>query len=336
MLQKLLIMTIQYSTLKEKIYNSVSPVLESSEVGYSKEEIYDGIDLMYDVFRHSVHNMLNGLSKHIEPALEKAFISELGQIGPLGIITPRIEGFLRKIMILCLPGTTYESAARVNLVGQFKALELSERLVTENPELEEHNLDSFDNIDCLYSLCLTRLTRNTIHDAPDWRDIQVLDRRDHTLIVYVYAVLKHKDCLSKKVSNTQKQLPHDEIPQSEQAMLYDFITFSQSTTSIREKIVESYILHLIFEEGAKPTPYIKEKTDGYFSHELPLKSYKKLLRRLVSQRKVSQNDEVYELEDDEKIRIQRAKEDFAENRLSFSALFQEMLSTYGIGDKYDI
>jgi hypothetical protein len=327
-------MTIQYDKLKEKIFLSVSPVLESEHFSYTRKDILDAIDLMYGVIRHRVHPLLNGLSKYIEPALEKSYFSEIGNLGPLGTLSDRIEGFLRKIMILCDPDATYDSVSRINLVAQFKKLNLSSKLNKENPALEEANLVNLNNAECLFSLCMTRVTRNTVHDAPDWTDIQVLERRNHVLTVYVYATLKHIDCLKSKVSATLENTEKDDSHSSEQAMLYDFITFSKSTTSIREKIVESYLLHALYEFGGMTIDEIKSSADEYFSHSLPKTAYKKLIRKLS--KKVYINDESITLKESEITRIESAKSDYEQNKIAFNEMFQDVLNTYGLGEKYDL
>lgn len=330
-------MTIEYSRLRDKIFKAVQPVLSKGVPQYSDKDIAEAINLFFIVIRQNVHPFLNGLSSYLEPALNNAFLDDIGQVNSLGTIADRLEAYLKKIIILCKI-EPYANIERKNLIALFKTLDLNSDLSkqvnpTEYPALEIQNMESFvGRNEYLYSLCSTRITRNSVHDAPDWDEIEILSRRNHILVVYIYSTLKYFELLKGLVDS---QVPKEVSKNSEQSMLYDFITFSKTTTSIREQIISSFILHFLKEHGKTTLADIVRESNEFFDQNVTNETYSRLIKKLETDRKVEEVNVQFKLTNFEAERIDKAQDDFAQNKAAFLASFQELSTKYGIGHKFD-
>lgn len=330
-------MTIAYSKLQEKIFRSINPILSSGTPNFSDAEITEAINLFFQVIRQKVHPFLNGLPLFLEPALNEAYLTKIGELSSLGTIADRIEAYLKKIAILG-KGATYSNIDGKTLIPLFKELNLNTALTaqrnpTDYPALEIVNLESFKgDVEYLYSLCFTRTTRNTVHGAPDWDEIEVLNRRNHIISIYIYATLKYAPQLKTQLSSI---IPRESSNSLEQSMLYDFITFSKTTSSLREQIISSFILHFLNKHGETELKKLVEESNDFFDQNVAKETYSRLIKKLESIGKVDENNSNYKLTNSEKDRIEKAQEDFSQNKAAFLASFQELTTKYDIDEEFD-
>lgn len=326
-------MTIEYSKLQEKILNSIRPILNNGTPKYTDEQIANAIKLFFKVIREPVHPFLNGLSGYLETALNEAYITKIGELGPLEIISVRLEAFLKKISILC-KGKKYDNVGRKTLIALYKETELNTALnqqanIRSYPQLEEENLVSFEEeVEYLYSLCYTRLTRNTVHDAPDWSEVDVIIRRNNAIVIYIYTTLIYTADLQSKIDVSD----HKENSY-EQSMLYDFFTFGKETTSIREQILISFILHHLNTEKESNLVELIKKSNDFFEHNVNSGTYSRLIRKLETKKKIKEIDSVYSLTEKESERINKTLEDFSQNKEAFLTSFKDLASKYNL-DKH--
>ncbi|MCI5080440.1 MAG: hypothetical protein MRY78_02040 [Saprospiraceae bacterium] len=332
-------MTVEYTKLREKIFKSVQPILSKGTPKYEDHEITEAIEVFFKIIRKKVHPFLNGLSSYLEPALNNAFIEDIGQVNSLGTIADRLEAYLKKIVIIC-KGKSYANLERKNLVALFKELDLNsalsnQRTPTDYPALEISNMESFKGKEeYLYNLCYTRTTRNTVHDAPDWDEIQVLTRRNHILTIYIYSTLKY---ITQLKAATDSANPEVNDKNSEQSMLYDFITFSKTTTSIREQIISSFILHFLNKNGETEIEQLVSESNDFFDQNVSKETYNRLIEKLRIEKKVEKDkaNSKFKLTSTETARIEKTQQDFAQNKEAFLTSFQEVTTKYGVEGEFD-
>jgi hypothetical protein len=79
-------MNIDWEILREKIKGNIEDNLLNGKPKFTETQIKSGVELLFKFIAHPTEVVsLKGLSKSIFPALQEAFITKKGEIGPLRI-----------------------------------------------------------------------------------------------------------------------------------------------------------------------------------------------------------------------------------------------------------
>lgn len=326
-------MNIDWATVKDEIIRDVEDIFSANTPQFN--DISDGIELFKKVvYSNSGGFELGGLAKEILPALQDAYKDKAGQIGPLKGLANGLEPFLKK---LCVIGgrDTLNGALGKNLMPLLKTLSLNAALTTQShggyPQLTEANLSTFKGSpEYLEYICEAYLTRNKVHESPNWKSIDVITRRTSIMVLYLYAVLKYKpyiDALSGSQPISKEII--NKISEEEK-YLYHFITFSNTTNKIKNQIISSYILNFIKENQPITIENLQYETNKHFGSQLELSRYKNILNKLEAEKKVLKSDISILLTEDEYIRIGQVQANFEENRKIFFMLLADIAKKYSI------
>lgn len=91
---------ISWENIKEKVYSNTKQAFQCGNPKICEKDIIECIDLLKKLILHNTETpSLNGLSKVLIPALQDAYISNIGDIGSLRIIADSLEPFLKKLCI---------------------------------------------------------------------------------------------------------------------------------------------------------------------------------------------------------------------------------------------
>lgn len=334
-----------WESIKSKIKANATPSLKNGNPQLSDAEIDESIDLFKKMVLHNVGNInLNGLARILFPALQKIYITAIADDGSLRIIADSIEPFLKKICIVG-KGFTYTDIAKSTLIPVLKIIEINTDLKnqtrrTDYPELSLENLDSFKGKeDYLYEICNSYLIRNKVHISPDLSDLQILTYLNDLMVVYIYATYKFKEQI-KALPNPKinSKISDDVLNGNENKMLFDFISFGNSTTEIKSQVIDSFILHYLINKDAVHIDELKEKADNYFEKTLSCNFYKRKIEKLKQSGKVAYCDDLnktIELTAIEKKRLQNVQSDFQDNKDIFLLYFKDIIDNYGLSQHFD-
>ncbi|MGB8195182.1 MAG: hypothetical protein WCF67_24815, partial [Chitinophagaceae bacterium] len=195
-------MGINWAAIKEEIKRDLGNVFATNIPTYNSIE--EGIDLFQKVIYTKYGNFeLGGLHRTLPLALHEAYVTSAGQLNPLRIIADSLESYLKKIALIA----NLENANSIlskQLMALFKLLNLNSALSQQQwggyPQLTESELNNYIGTpEYLEFLCSSFLTRNKVHESPDWNRKTVIEKLTHLLIVYIYAALKYKE----DIKNTQ-------------------------------------------------------------------------------------------------------------------------------------
>ncbi|HMG68577.1 MAG TPA: hypothetical protein VK588_12855, partial [Chitinophagaceae bacterium] len=278
---------------------------------------------------------LSGLHRSLPIALHEAYITKIGQLNPLKIIADSLEPYLKKVALIANLDNA-NSILSKQLMPLLKLLNLNNDLTTQisgnYPQLTEIEMPNYaGSVEYLEYICSSYLTRNKVHESPDWNRKIVIEKLTHLLIVYIYTAFKYK----LAIQNTQDSIPQTGVSEKigdEQKYLYYFISFGSTTNQIRNQVITSYTLNALQEKTSLTTEQIKETTNSFFSADLNINYYQTLLQRLLKENKVDYDKEnkQYRLSADEKIRLNSVQKNFEENKKIFFLFLEDIARKYQI------
>lgn len=333
---------IDWATIEEKIYINVSKVLKNGSPSFTEGQIKEAISLFksFILYKSGYHN-LDGLPRYLLPSLQEAFIDKKGEPTSLTNISTNIEPFIRKILVLILrePFANLENTTLAPLLKKINinAALSGQRIKSDYPQLEIANLDSYLTApEYLYSICSAYITRNTVHDASDLDDAEVLSALKHLLVVYIYIILKYINGIKSLPNISASVNVENQIVDDNQKILYNFINFGNTSTEIKTQIVNAFILNYLRDKGAVQVEKIIDESNNYFENSFSPEFYKRKIAALVQKQKIEYTDKVsIKLTDSESDNLSKAQINFLENRDLFFMFFDELLKKYNIENKKD-
>lgn len=339
-------MAIDWANIKEKIYNNVSKTLKAGTPSFTEEEIKNAIELFkkFILFK-SGYAALDGLSKSLLPALQDAFIDKKGEVGSLTIISTNIEAFVRKLLVSVV-GEPYSNVESISgLAPLLKRTNINTALsaqasAKDHPQLDATKLSLYiHETEYLYSICQTYITRNSVHVSADMDDAEVFNELKHVLIVYIYLILKYSSQINSlpnisNLSEDSKSASQD----NEQKMLYDFISFGNTSTEIKTQFVNAYILHSLRDKEFIEIKNVIDDSNKYFENKFSNEFYIRKIDNLIQKNKLKYFDtgkQKISLTKQESENLKKLQINFQENRDLFFLYFDELLNKYQIIDKHD-
>jgi hypothetical protein len=327
-------MDINWSEIKEEMKRDLGNIFQTNNPSYS--DIDKGIELFQKVIYSKVGNFeLGGLYRTLPAALNEAYTTKVGQLGPLRIIADSLEPYLKKIALIANLDISSIILTK-QLVALFKLLQLNAPLTNQvygqYPMLTEAELPNFKGqSEYLEYLCGAYLTRNKVHEAPDWNRKAVIENLTNLLVIFIYAAFKYQ----VNIEATPHMVPQTRISDKigdDQKYLYYFISFGSTTNRIRNQVVSSFILNNLQEKGELELDEIQKSTNLFFSGEMNINYYQTLLQKLTldGQLEYFKDQKKYKLSIEEKSRIVTVQKNFEENKKIFFLFLEDIANKYGI------
>jgi len=126
----------------------------------------------------------------------------------------------------------------------------------------------------LHSICETYIIRNSVHISADIDGAEVLNALKQVLIVYIYLVLKYSTQVNElpNISNLL-EISKDASQDNEQKMLYDFLSFGNTSTEIKTQFVNAYILHSLKDKECIEIKNLIDDSNKYFKNKFSNEFY---------------------------------------------------------------
>jgi len=324
-------MNIDWSEIKEEIIRDVDDIFTVTTPQYI--DVADGIDLFKKVIYSNVGGFqLGGLHREIISALQDAYKDKIGQIAPLKVLANGLEPYLKKLSIIS-GRDTLTGALSKQLMPLIKSLNLSNQLTTQNPLLSESSLPTFKGSpEYLEYICEAYLTRNKVHESPNWNRKEVIKRLTSVLTIYIYAALKYKVQIDNLPDSKPVAIEIINKISEEEKYLYHFITFGNTPHKIKNQIISSFMLNYIKENQPVVIELIHSNANKHFENNLELSRYRSLITKLENEKQViyDKADKSFSLTNEEYKRISNIQENFEENRNLFFLFLEDIAKKYGV------
>ncbi len=335
-------MKTNWGLIGEKIENNVAEILKSGTPNFTEIKVAIELFKKAILYKSNIQE-LDGLPKILIPALHEVYITRKGEIGALRHISTSLDAYLKKLLVL-VKNKPFADLKNINLIRLFKELELNTALTNQKkggyPQLEKENLNSFNGKDeYLEYLGYARVIRNEVHNSPNWNEIEVYTYLRNILVVYLYATIKYKVELQRLPQNdiiSTKSI--EKIDTVENKMLFDFISFGNTTTEIKTQAINAYILHFLSGHSEHSVKSIKEHSNRYFDNNLNDRFYERRINMLIQKSQLEYADTLkskIRLTSNEEVRISKITKDFSENKVLFFLYYDEILTKFNLESESD-
>lgn len=329
---------LKVNDIKERIRAYVTNRLENGNPKYTSDEIKESINLFVRfVYFNPGIKELEGLPRLLLPALQNILIERKEDVASLRTLSDTIEPFFKKVGISILKFNP-DDILPLTLLPLIKKIDLNTALTIQKkvgdfPELTHENLTFYkDHEQYLYEICNSYLMRNKVHIAPFFLDFEILSITKDILTLLIYTVLKFKDKFNIIPEHAY------ESNYDENKMLFDFITFGNTSTEIKSQIIDAFILHHLIGKEEVQIESLKTFLDKYFYTDFTIGFVKRQISKLNERDRIEYSNiakSSIRLSKGELSRIIDLISDYKDNEELFALYYKDILEKYGLQHHYD-
>lgn len=329
-------MDINWHKIKEKLRRYCTSAFAENRIVLTPEELDEDLTIFYNFVGLSLpYPNIGNIRNEMLYGLQKACIDEIGEIPPLKTVATLFDTYMKKI--ICYTGLApFESIKDEMQMALLKRFGYWGMII---PSFKDETIESLrGNADARYLLGMTILTRNKVHNAPIMDDSEVTKRLKCVVAFYVYLIHKNKQKLLRKKPELSKQDLHFFENNEENALLYDYISYGNSSVQIKKRYVSTFAKHQLYRKSPLSEQELLEKMLTFSENTLNGPAAKRLLVELENNKDItptSKTPKRYRLSDRERERIQEAEENYNLSLNSFNTSMSEAISRYGLKVKVE-
>ncbi len=327
-------MDINWRAIKEKLLLYCKNAFSENSIVLTQEELEEDLIVFYNFVGLSLpYPEIGNIRKEMMTALQAACIDEIGTVAHLKRVATLFDAYMKKL-ITYVGINTFEnikSKLQMDLLREFGYWGVV------IPNYKEDNIDHFKGSrNASYLLGMTILTRNKVHLSPIMDDSEVTYRLKCVVALYIYLIHKNKQALLLKNPALAKHEENYFGNNPEDALLYDYISYGNSSVQIKKRYVCTYAKHQLYSAGTLTEQELIEKLKCFSDNSLKDGATKRIVEELASNKDIeltSHAPKKYTLPDKERVRIQDAEENYNMSLQSFNNSMQEVINRYGLKAK---
>lgn len=327
-------MDFNWRLIKEKMILNCKNAFAENRIALTEEEINELVVIFYNFVSLSLpYTEIGNIRKEMLSGLQAAFIDDIGAMAHLKRVATLFDSFMKKLIAY----TGINTFDRVKGLTHMPLLQQLGYWGLSIPSYNDGNIEGFKgDANASYLLGMTILTRNKVHSSPIMDDSDVTYRLKCVVALYVYLIYKSKDMLLRKNPALKKQELTSFCDNPEYALLYDYISYGNSSMEIRKRYVSTYIKHQLYSSGGMTEQELVKKLQGFSQNTLNEGAAQRLVNEMASNKDIivaSYSPKKYSLSDKERERIQDAEESYNMAQQSFNNSMQDAITRYGLKTK---
>lgn len=337
-------MKFDKETIVEKIYNNTSEVLKNGDPKFNEQEIRAAIDLMFRVIKSPTEiEPLQGLPKLLIPDFQNFFIEDRGNLSSLLNIAKYFESFLKKVAF-SIDRLEENQIERITLIPLLKTLGINDDLSNQSghgyPYFSENHKSQFvGKKEYLLNLYNCYHVRNQVHTAPNFNEVKIYNYIQDVLVSYLFTCLCFKDSLSTLPNSPiESDYSKNEFDKEENKMLYDFISYGNTSTELKGQILDAFILHHLIAIDSMNIDQMKLVCEEYFQVKFDDRFFARRIMKLEMSSKIEYIDSIkksFLLTESEKSRLTSVKAEYEENKELFLLMYNDAVSNHRVDDYFD-
>lgn len=329
-------MEYNWIKIREKVFSYCRNAFQESNMSITEDEIKDAIVVFYNFVNYSVpYPEIGGLGKEMIKALQGSCVDDIGNVSQLKSLASLEDPFMKKLIVLC----GIDSFSNVSGLSQMRLLKIIGLWGSVIPDFDHTDIESYKGlVNGAYILGMTVLTRNKVHLSPDWDDSEVTRRLKYVISFYILLVYRNMTRLTTTEPRLAKQELHFFEENPENALLYDYISYGNSSVEIKKRYVRTYIEHQLYRLGEMEEKGLLLKMQEFSEMSLKEEAAKRILQELVKEgliKIVKHSPKAFTLAEEEYARIHNAEESYNLALQSYNASMSEILTRYGITASVD-
>ena len=324
-------MDINWNKIKEKLIRYCSSAFAENRIILTPEELEEDIDVFYNFVSLSLpYPDVGNIRSEMMGGLQAACINEIGEVTPLKTVAGLFDSFMKKL--ICY--SELDTFENVKSKMQMDLLKVFGYWGVVIPVIKDDTIETRKgNADAFYLLGMTVLTRNKVHNSPVMDDSEVTHRLKCVVSFYVYLIHKNKSKLLKKNPELAKQELHYFENNQENALLYDYISYGNSSVQIKKRYVNTYAKHLLYRSSPLSEKDLLTKMQQFSTNTLNESAAKRLVAEMETNNEiklVSKSPKSYTLSENERERIHDAEDNYNLSLNTFNASMSDVICRYGI------
>ena len=329
-------MDINWNKIKEKLRRYCTSAFAENRIVLTPEELDEDLIIFYNFVGLSLpYPEIGNIRNEMLYGLQKSCIDEIGEVPPLKTVATLFDTYMKKI-ICYAEIAPFESIKGEMQMGLLKIFGYWGMFI---PSFEENTIESLKgNADARYLLGMTILTRNKVHNAPIMDDSEVTQRLKCVIAFYVYLIHKNKQKLLRKKPELAKQDLHYFENNEENALLYDYISYGNSSVEIKKRYVSTFAKHQLYRKSPLSEQELLARMLSFSENTLKEPAVKRLMVELENNKDITPTSKIpkkYSLTDWERERIHDAEDNYNLSLNSFNVSMAEAISRYGLRVKVE-
>lgn len=324
-----------WGKIKDSIFQYSKYAFSENGVVVLDSEIEEAILIFYNLVNvHVPYHKLSSLASEIFPNLQEACVDNIGHLSSLKSLSTLFEVFCKKLLVKA--GVCNYTTADLNMLRRL--LDISGKLPMSESITDSTLGSYYGNTAGYYILGFAYLTRNQVHNSPAWDSAEVVRRLRYVLASYILLVHFFKSDLLCHDSSLSASIPMHFSQNEENALLYDYLSYGNSSITIKNRFIDTYIQHQLYKYGSLTEDDLIKKVNDFSDNSLAASAAKRKLEslaRLDSISVITSVPKTYGLNSDEHNRIKEAEENFNEAMASFDTAMHDLLLEYGLNNQYD-
>lgn len=317
--------------IKEKLIRYCSSAFAENRIILTSEELEEDIDVFYNFVSLSLpYPEIGSIRSEMMRGLQAACIDEIGEITPLKTVAGLLDPFMKKL-ISYVGLDTFENVKTKMQMDLLKVFGYWGIII---PSIKENTIEkSKGSADGFYLAGMTVLTRNKVHNSPIMDDSEITQRLKCVVAFYIYLIHRNKGKLLKKNPDLAKQELHYFENNEENALLYDYISYGNSSVQIKKRYVNTYAKHQLYRTSPLSEKDLLDKMQKFSVNTLNESAAKRLVAEMETCNDIKATSRVpksYALSDKERDRIHDAEDNYNLSLKSFDASMLEVISRYSL------
>ena len=327
-------MDINWRAIKEKLLLYCKNAFAENNIILTQQELEEDVVVFYNFVSLSLpYPEIGNIRKEMMSGLQAALIDDIGAVEHLKSVATLFDAYMKKLITYA----DINSFEKVKDKSQMPLLREFNYWGLSIPDFKESNIDHFKGAaDASYLLGMTILTRNKVHLSPVMDDSEVTLRIKSVVSFYVYLIHRTKTALLRKNPTLNKSDFHYFGDNPDDALLYDYISYGNSSVLIKKRYVSTYAKHQLYSTGTLTEQELIEKLKKFSGNSLKDAATKRIVDELASNKDIKLSSHVpkkYTLTDKERARIQDAEENYNMSLQSFDNSMRETITRYGLRAK---
>ena len=320
-----------WNKIKEKLIRYCSSAFAENRIVLTPEELEEDIDVFYNFVSLSLpYSEIGSIRSEMMRGLQAACIDEIGELTPLKTVACLLDPFMKKL-ISYVGLDTFEHVKTKMQMDLLRVFGYWGQII---PSIQEHTIErSKGSADAFYLLGMTVLTRNKVHNSPVMDDSEVTQRLKCVVSFYVYLIHKNKVKLLTKNPDLAKQELHFFENNEENALLYDYISYGNSSVQIKKRYVNTYAKHQLYRTSPLSEKDLLDKMQKFSANTLNESAAKRLVAEMETCNDIKATTLVpksYSLSEKERERIHDAEDNYNLSLKSFNASMSDVTSRYNL------
>jgi len=269
------------NAIKTEMRKMAKASFSENNIPVTDEELKDDIRIFFNlIMTNAGYNQIDGLASEMPLDLQYLLVDSPGKLANLKSVASLFDAFAKKV-ILMTGLDSYNGVKNKTMMPLYKEIVQNQNL----PVILESSVETFKGDPSgLYIFGTAYLTRNEIHNSPDWDMYEIYRRTRYVVSLYVLVVFKLKSQLLSihPELNTDKLYEYGDTKESQTA--YDFISYSKPSNKIKNQVLNSFISHTLYNECPMPIKDLVVKVLDFAQGTISEDAAQRIIQNLISKK----------------------------------------------------